>query len=383
MRKLRSGNCVSVLRRASAILSAILHSSEESPMRAFYDPEQALHSPQQFMRYGRIADATDVPARTEALLAALSRLGIQAEPAKDYGRSAAEHIHPAHYLDFLESAFARWQALPDHGPEVLPNTFPYWSGNPAIDLRPACPTDHIIAQTGYYLGDMAVPVSEFTYRSALRSSHSATAGAEALIAGDALAYALCRPSGHHCRADRASGFCYMNNSAIAAQHLRGRFGKVAVLDIDAHHGDGTQEIFYRRNDVLTASVHVNVDHYYPFYTGRTTETGYGAGEGFNVNIPLAPHSGDDAFIAGVGQGVQAVRDFGAEALVLALGYDTHEEDPLSLVKVTTPAFHAAAREVATLGIPVLVVQEGGYQVSVIGDCLEEFLRGLQGMAAKG
>ncbi|MBV0893307.1 histone deacetylase family protein [Paracoccus sp. Z118] len=349
-------------------------------MRAFYHPDQAIHDPKQFMRFGRLCDANDVPARTEQLLAALSRLGLSPEQPRDYGRTPAEAIHAAHYLDFLQSAYTRWVKLPEHGPEVLPNTFPYWNGDPSRDARPPCPTDQLMAQAGYYMGDLAVPIGEPTWTSALRSSHTATAGADALIGGERLAYALCRPSGHHCRADRASGFCYMNNAAIAAQRLRGKFSKVAVLDIDAHHGDGTQEIFYRRNDVLTVSVHVDPDHYNPFFTGRTHERGHGAGEGFNINIPLAPESGDAEFLAGVKQGADAVTDFGADALIVGLGYDTHVEDPLSIVKVTTSAFHAAGEIIGAVGIPILVVQEGGYQVSVIGDCLEGFVEGLRAVA---
>ncbi len=346
-------------------------------MRAFYHPDQATHNPLQFMRYGRICEANDVPARTEELLKALARLGIEPEQPQDYGRGPAEKIHAVHYLDYLETAYGRWIDLPEHGPEVLPNTFPYWNGDPSRDMRPPCPTDQLLAQTGYYLGDLAVPIGEHTWQSVLRSSHTATAGADALLDGETLAYALCRPSGHHCRVDRASGFCYMNNSAIAAQRLREKFAKVAVLDIDAHHGDGTQEIFYRRSDVLTVSVHVDPDHYNPFFTGRVHETGHGDGEGYNLNIPLAPHSGNDTFLDGVQRGIDAVKTYGAEALVLALGYDTHVEDPLSMVKVTTEAFSAAGRKLGDLNIPVLVVQEGGYQVSVIGACLEGFLRELQ------
>lgn len=343
-------------------------------MRAFYHPDQSLHSPKQFMRFGELAAPTDVPARTDALLAALARLDISPEIPPDHGREPAGKIHPAHYMDYLESAFRRWQELPVRGPEVLPNTFPDPIGT---GPRPPCPTDHLMAQTGYYLGDLAVPVGEFTWISVLRSTHSAAAAADALIAGDRAAYALCRPSGHHCRTDRASGFCYMNNSAIAAERLRDRFGRVAVLDIDAHHGDGTQSIFYDRADVLTVSVHVDPDAYYPFFTGRIHERGRGEGEGFNLNIPLQPGSGDEAFLSAVRKGLDEVAAHGAEALVLALGFDTHAEDPLSLVHVTTGAFRSAGAAVAAAGIPVAIVQEGGYQVSVIGNCLEEFLQGLQ------
>lgn len=347
-------------------------------MRAFYSPDQALHSPQQFMRYGTLASPTDIPERTEKLLEALSRLGIKPEEPRDIGREAAITIHPDYYLDYLETAYSRWLELPEHGPEVLPNTFPYWNGDPSKETRPPCPTNQLLAQTGYYLGDLAVPISEYTYHSALRSTHSAAAAADAIIHGEQSAYALCRPSGHHCRADRATGFCYMNNAAIAAQRLRGHYNKVAVLDIDAHHGDGTQEIFYRRNDVLTVSVHVDTDYYNPFFTGRTHETGFGAGEGFNQNIPLAPHTGNQEFIEGIKTGIKTIKAFNADAVVVALGYDTHKDDPLSMVRVTTDAFKTAGEVIASLKTPIVVVQEGGYQISVIGDCLEQFLSGLNG-----
>ncbi|WP_306752526.1 histone deacetylase family protein [Paracoccus actinidiae] len=342
-------------------------------MRSFYHPDQALHAPQQFMRVGRLAAPTDIPARTQALLASLDRLGLVPEVPADHGREPAAAVHPAHYMDFLESAFRRWQDLPGHGPEVLPNTFPQLSGT---GRRPPCPTDHLIAQAGYYLGDLAVPVGEFTWVSALRSTHAATDAALAVIGGDRAAYALCRPSGHHARADRASGFCYLNNAAIAAERLRSRFARVAVLDIDAHHGDGTQSIFYDRADVLTVSVHVDPDAYYPFFTGRPDERGQGSGEGFNLNLPIPPGAGDQDFLAAITCGLDAVRDFGAEVLTLALGFDSHAEDPLSLLTVTTAAFGQAGRAVARAGIPVTIIQEGGYQTEVIGDCLEAFLTNL-------
>lgn len=343
-------------------------------MRSFYHPDQALHAPQQFMRTGRLAAPTDIPARTQALLAALDRLGLIVCVPADHGRDPASVIHPPHYMYFLESAFRRWQELPGHGPEVLPNTFPQLFGTGG---RGPCPTDHLIAQAGYYLGDLAVPVGEFTWSSALRSTHAATDAALSVIGGDRAAYALCRPSGHHARADRASGFCYLNNAAIAAERLRNRFDKVAILDIDAHHGDGTQSIFYDRADVLTVSVHVDPDAYYPFFTGRTDERGQDSGEGFNLNLPVPPGAGDQEFLAAVGRGLEAVGEFGADVLVLALGFDSHAEDPLSLLTVTTAAFGQAGRAVAAAGIPVAVIQEGGYQTEVIGDCLEAFLTGLR------
>lgn len=345
-------------------------------MRAFYHPDQSLHDPQQFMQVGRIREPKDLPSRTEVLLAALAKRSITPEKPADYGVEPALAIHTKPYLDFLKSAYERWSKIPEAGPEVLPNVSPYWNGRPEWQNRPACRSDSIVAQTGYYLGDMAVPVGPDTWTSALRSSHTATAAADAVMDGAPFAYALCRPSGHHARTDRASGFCYLNNSAIAANRLRSRYGKVAVLDVDAHHGDGTQEIFYRRSDVLTTSIHVDPSFYYPFYIGYADERGHGDGEGCNVNVPLPPKASDTAFHAAIDKALAEARSFGAEALVVALGYDSHREDPLGMLDVSTEAFQGIGERVRAAGLPTVIVQEGGYQISVIGDCLGQFLDGV-------
>ncbi|GGH20700.1 acetylpolyamine amidohydrolase [Alsobacter metallidurans] len=345
-------------------------------MKAFFHPAQRLHEPRQFMRSGVISDPKDVADRVAPLLAALGRHGVSVTEPADYGVKLALSVHSPAYVEFLRSAFERWSALPNAGPEVLPNVFPYWNGDPGRAGRPPCPSPSIIAQAGWYMGDLAVPIGPHTWRSALASTHTAVAAADAALDGERYAYALCRPSGHHSRGDRASGFCYLNNSAIAAERLRGRYGKVAVLDVDAHHGDGTQEIFYRRDDVLTVSVHVDPQGYYPFFTGYEHETGHGAGEGFNRNLPLAVGSGDAAFLAAVDAGIKAVTTFGAQALVLALGYDGHKDDPITALTLTTGVYRAIGERIAPLGLPTVVVQEGGYQVSVIGDCLDAFLAGL-------
>lgn len=342
-------------------------------MQAFYHPDQALHDPRQFMRAGVIADPADLPARTESLLGALARLGIRARQPQDRGTGPALSVHAPGYLRFLETAFARWQALPGAGPEVLANCFPYWNGAPDRDARTPCRSDHIVAQAGHYLGDLAVPVGPDTFRSALASTHSADAAARAVAGGAPAAYALCRPSGHHARGDRASGFCYLNNAAIAAQTLRERFARVAVLDVDAHHGDGTQEIFYRRDDVLTVSVHVDPARYYPYFTGYADEAGAGAGQGFNLNLPLAPGTGDDGVLAALEAGLARIADFGAGALVVSLGFDGHRADPLGMLDMTADGFARIGTRLARAGLPMVVVQEGGYAIDVIGDCLERFL----------
>lgn len=344
-------------------------------MKAFFHPDQHRHDPRQFMRLGVISDPKDLPVRTELLLAALQRHGAAPDLPPDCGTEPILAVHEEAYLAFLGSAHARWRALPGAGPEVLPNLSPYWSGRPDRDGRPPCRAASVVGQAGYYLGDLAVPIGEHTATSALASARTAVAAADAVNTGERLAYALCRPSGHHARADRASGFCYLNNAAIAAERLRRRFGRVAVLDVDTHHGDGTQEIFYRRADVLTLSLHGDPTNYYPFHTGYADETGSGEGRGCNRNIPLPPGTQDAAFLAALDELAGTVGAFGAEALVLALGYDGHREDPLATLALSTAVFRAIGARIHAMALPTAVVQEGGYGLGVIGDCLAEFLAG--------
>ena len=350
-------------------------------MKAFFSPDQLLHDPQQFMRLGRIAKPTDLPTRAEALNRTLAAHGINVVEPQDYGFEPLTRVHSADYLDFLASAYPRWEALREQGLnpgiEVLPNLSPFYSGR--VDApRPPCPSPSIVAQTGYYLSDLSCPLGPNSWRSILRSAHAAVAAADAVIEGEHTAYALCRPSGHHAHRDRAGGFCYVNNSATAAAHLRQHFGRVAVFDVDAHHGDGTQNIFYADPDVLTVSTHADTQTYYPFYTGYAHERGWGDGEGFNLNLPM-PHGANSAtFLAAVDQGCAAIHRYAPEAVVLALGFDTLKDDPISVLGVEIEAYQAVGQRVAALGVPVVVVQEGGYLVEAIGQALDYFLKGLHG-----
>jgi acetoin utilization deacetylase AcuC-like enzyme len=342
-------------------------------VRAFYHPDQSLHDPQQYMRVGRIVAPKDLPIRTEKLLAALRRVGVTPEQPSQDAHEARAAIHTAGFLDYLETAWPQWQQLPDHGPEVWPNTFPYWSGRPEERARPDCPADHLIARTGWYLGDLSVSLGPRSWDAIRASTNTAVAAADALAGGEPVVYALCRPSGHHARADRASGFCFLNNTAIAAERLRARFDRVAILDVDAHHGDGTQQIFYSRGDVLTVSIHADPRNYYPFFTGYAAERGLGAGEGCNLNLPLAHGSAGDAMLAAVDRAVAAIEAFRPGALVIALGFDAHALDPIGVLRLQADDFGAIATRVRAVGLPTLIVQEGGYAIDAIGGCLESFL----------
>ena len=343
-------------------------------MRAFFDPEQMQHEPQQFMRVGRICAPSDVPERSQALLGALTALGIPVQAPPHYGTEALAKVHAPHYLEYLSTAYERWQTVPGAGIEVLPNLSPYFSGRIEDEVRPPCPSASPVAQAGYYLGDLSCPIGPHTWHSAVRSAHSAVAAADAVLAGEAASYALCRPSGHHVRRDRAAGFCYVNNAAIAVERLRSRFERMAVLDVDAHHGDGTQQIFYRRADVLTVSLHVDPANYYPFYSGYADEIGYGAGQGCNLNLPLPPGAADKEMLARLEEGLEAIRSYRPGALVMSLGFDTHDADPIGALHVSTGCFGEMGARVRALGLHTAVIQEGGYAVHVIGACLAAFMR---------
>ncbi|CAB3858102.1 Acetylpolyamine amidohydrolase 1 [Achromobacter aegrifaciens] len=354
-------------------------------MKAFFSEEQLLHAPRQFMRLGRISAPTDLPARAESLQGALAARGIRVQAPADYGRKPLQDIHSPDYLDYLESAYARWQALRspgvDPGPEVLPNLSPYYNGRIELAGRGPCPSPSIVAQTGYYLSDLSCPIGPQTWRSALRSTHSAVAAADHVASAGGMAYALCRPSGHHAHRDRTGGFCYLNSSAAAANRLLQTWSKVAVLDVDAHHGDGTQNIFYQRGDVMTVSLHADPAGYYPFYTGYAHERGYGAGEGCNLNLPLPHGSGNDSFLRALDTALAALTGYAPQALVLALGFDTYKDDPISVLKLDIDAYRDIGARVASLGLPTVIVQEGGYMVEAIGPALDAFLQGAGQAAA--
>ncbi len=354
-------------------------------MKAFFSEEQLLHSPRQFMRLGRISAPTDLPARAENLQSALAARGIKVEAPADYGRKPLVDIHSQDYLDYLETAYARWQAMKspgvDPGPEVLPNLSPYYNGRVELAGRGPCPSPSIVAQTGYYLSDLSCPIGPQTWRSALRSTHSAVAAADHVANTAGMAYALCRPSGHHAHRDRAGGFCYLNSSAAAASRLLQTWSRVAVLDVDAHHGDGTQNIFYQRADVMTVSLHADPAGYYPFYTGYAQERGHGAGEGCNLNLPLPHGSGNDEFLRALDTALAALTGYAPQALVLALGFDTYKDDPISVLKLDIGAYRDIGARVASLGLPTVIVQEGGYMVEAIGPALDAFLEGAARAAA--
>ena len=337
-------------------------------MKVVYSDRHAGHDPQQFIVRGRMVRSNERPERAERLLAAALGLGLAQVAPDDFGPGPRAAIHTPRYLHFLETAWARWQALPDASDEVLPNVHPFPD-------QPASYPDSLVGQAGWHQGDMACSISRHTWEASVWAAHCATHAARLVLDGERAAYALCRPPGHHAYADRANGFTYLNNAAIAAQVLRERHARVAVIDIDVHHGNGTQGIFWRRRDVLTVSLHGDPHFCTPFFTGHAHEIGEGDGQGFNLNLPLARHTGDTDYLRALGTAMTAVRAYAPGAVVVALGLDAHERDPYQALGVTTAGFGPILAEMARLGLPTVLVQEGGYLSDDLGPNLASALSG--------
>ncbi len=345
-------------------------------MNLFFDETQLRHQPKKFMVAGQVATPLENPDRVTMLSAKLAAVGLSLINPGDHGMATIRAVHDEGYLNFLQTAYTEWRKFPNAGPEVWPNIHPYRGTGADLD-RKGPPKGGIIGQAGWYIGDMAVAMGEGSWDAAHASAQTAIAAATAVLTGHDAAFGLCRPPGHHAYRDRACGFCFLNNAAIAAEVLRQRFAKVAILDFDTHHGDGTQAIFYDRADVLVASTHTDPTSYYPYYSGFADETGRGAGKGANLNLPLSPGADDAAYAQACRTLAQAAQDFGAEAIVLSAGWDAHHKDPLSKLAVTTAAFSIIGTIFGQLKLPTAILQEGGYSLEAAGEAAPAFIKAFQ------
>lgn len=338
-------------------------------MKVIYDDRQRLHRPRNFLVSGAPQPSPEVPERADALLAAALAAGHRQVAPDDHGPGHRARIHTPEYLQFLEHIAGRWSRIEGASEEVVPNVHPGRApgGYPAS----------AVGQAGFHMADTACPIAGGTWEAACAAANGAIHGAELLIAGQGEAYVLCRPPGHHAFSDMAGGFCYLNNSAIAAQRLRDRWPQVAILDVDVHHGNGTQAVFYARGDVLTVSLHADPVRFYPFFWGYAQERGEDPGAGCNLNLPLPRGTGDEAYLEALRTAFTRIGSFAPGALVVALGLDAYEGDPLAGLAITTPGFGAIGRAIGELGLPTLLVQEGGYLAPELGANLVSFLSGFE------
>ena len=341
-------------------------------MRAFFDDRQWKHDPKHFMANGVQQPCPEQPERIARLKAGAEAAGCMFEVPADAGLGPIAAVHTPEYLTFLRNIYARWRRIDGSGDEVIPN------------IHPANRSDSYpksaVGQAGYHQADTACPIAEHTWEAAYWSAQSAVTGADAISSGDRACYVLSRPPGHHAFSDLAGGFCFLNNSGIAAERLRTAGHRPAILDVDVHHGNGTQGIFYGRDDVLTVSIHADPARFYPFFWGHAQERGEGPGLGSNLNLPLARGTGDDAYLGTLDRALDRITSFGATAIVVALGLDAHEDDPFQGLAVTTGGFARIAAAIAAMGLPTLYVQEGGYLSDALHRNLTSFLSGALGSA---
>jgi acetoin utilization deacetylase AcuC-like enzyme len=333
-------------------------------MRGVFDPRQLRHAPTSELHNGQWIAYSETPARAQSILAALGPL----EPAIDHGEAPLAAIHDRDYLDFLKTAATRWREAGRAG-DAIAYTFP-------VVARRAVQLDRIDALMGRYAFDASTPITEGTWAAAYASAQSALTALAMLRAGERAAFALCRPPGHHAGADYCGGYCYLNNAAIAAQAARDAgAGKVAILDIDYHHGNGTQDIFWRRDDVFYASIHADPATDYPFYWGHADEVGEHDGRGATLNLPLPHGVRLDAFRHTQSAALEAIAKFGPDQLIISFGADTWEGDPISSFALSTGDYRVLARDIAGCGWPTLIVMEGGYAVEALGANVPSFLSG--------
>lgn len=338
-------------------------------MKAYLDQRQKLHDPKHFLVRGKQQTSPEQPARIDVLCAGAEAAGCEFESPTDHGTGPLAAVHSVEYLEFLQTIHARWIMLEGAANEVIPNVHP--------DHRTASYPHSPIGQAGYHQSDTACPIAAHTWESAYWSAQTACTAIDTVIAGEGAAYALCRPPGHHAFGDLAGGFCFLNNAAVAAQRALQSGLRPAIVDVDVHHGNGTQGIFYRRADVLTVSLHADPTDFYPFFWGHAHERGEDAGLGFNVNLPLPQGTGDSEYLRQLDLALARVQTFGADVLIVALGLDAYENDPLRGLSITTKGFAGIGNSVARCGLPVLFVQEGGYLCDELGHNLTSLLSGFK------
>jgi acetoin utilization deacetylase AcuC-like enzyme len=336
-------------------------------MKVYYSEAHRKHEPPfEVFDGGLRTPYMENPDRMDKILNALrtSDWAEIMEPG-DFGLDPIYAVHDKDYIDFLASCWTEWlvsEAIDKS--TLLPATF-------ALRRHPQRPTS-LLGRAGYYMMDLSACIVEGTYQAALASANCALSAAEAVADGEPTAFALCRPPGHHAGKDYAGGYCFINNASVATNWLSTK-GKVALLDVDYHCGNGTQDIFYERADVMTISIHADPNFEYPYYAGYAHETGAGAGAGFHKNFPLEKGTDDARYLVALEEALNLIRQFEPKYLVVSAGMDIYAEDPLGTIKVTTKGIGEIGKRISALDLPTVIMMEGGYNNDALGRNIASFL----------
>ena len=306
----------------------------------------------------------EAPVRIRSILRELEKTRLfQPAPARHFPERLLTLTHDRKYVEYFRKVCRN---LPD-GQSIYPYVFPI--------RNKARPPRELAVRAGYYCIDTFTPLNPNAWKAARGAVNCALTAASLLLEGSMLAYALVRPPGHHAERSAFGGFCYFNNAAIAAQMLSD-FGRVAMLDIDYHHGNGQQAIFYGRSDVLTVSIHGHPRFAYPYFSGFEDETGEGEGAGYNINLPLAEHVTGEQYLETLGRALKKIRHYGPDYLVVCLGFDTAKGDPTGTWSLSAADFLRLGGVIGRMKLPTLLVQEGGYRTRSIGVNARNFFSGI-------
>jgi acetoin utilization deacetylase AcuC-like enzyme len=350
-------------------------------MPAVWTPRHAGHAPGGGYWLGVELPGDEEPPRGEVLRSALERAGAPVHIATLHGDEPVLRIHDPEFVDWFSRAWSEWEAAGLVEETGQQRVVPYVFALPQLTSGRSAPEPAAVwARSGRFAMDTMTLISPGTYDAARGAVDVALTACDLVLDGtNRAAYAACRPPGHHAGARLYGGSCYLNNAAVAAQYLRDLGAdRVAMIDIDAHHGNGTQELFYPRDDVFFGSVHVDpAQGWFPHFLGFADERGADQGTGFNRNLPIDPGTTDDDWVAAVHDLVEEVRRFGPSALVVSLGVDAAEADPESPLKITDAGFTRAGRALGTLDVPTAFVQEGGYDLEQLGPLVLAVLRGFE------
>jgi acetoin utilization deacetylase AcuC-like enzyme len=347
-------------------------------MRVVYSPAHLGHDIRSETVMGLSIPANEVAERAETIRATLAvDDGFDLIEPTEHGDGPITAVHEPGLVRFLEQA---WFAMQGEGivrPAVIADAFNVRGLTEGMSASGEPPS--ISGRTGFWSFDTSTPIVEGTYAAARAAVDVALTTVDLVLGGETAAYGLCRPPGHHAARSVYGGYCYFNNAAIAAEAIVRTTGeRVAILDIDYHHGNGTQQIFWRRGDVLYVSIHADPDRQYPYFLGRASETGEGPGIGANVNLPMPVGTTDGQYLVALDRALEAIDGTRGSILVMSLGFDTFAEDPLGDFALSTEVYREVGRRVAALGRRLVILQEGGYYLPALGANARAWLRGAEG-----
>lgn len=345
-------------------------------MKVVYTAAHLLHDPQVEFETSEAHSPYEHIGRAEKIRETLQAdERFQFVPPTEWGTEPIEAVHNPGLVKFLAEGWRLYAAEHPEVREVVPDVFyrPALRDKMSAGREPQA----INGRVGYWCFETTTPLTHGTYQAARGAVDTALTATQSVLSGEGIAYGLCRPPGHHATSDLYGGYCFFNNAAIAAHHVAGTTGtKVSILDVDYHHGNGTQQIFYDRDDVQYVSLHGDPARAYPYCVGFADETGTGRGLGHNINYPMPLRADDDLYVSTLADACERIAAFGPSLLIVSLGLDTYIDDPISDLAVTTAGMRRCGAVARELGLPTVVLQEGGYDVDALGDNVLAWLNGL-------